>query len=102
VINILGEVDAHVGTRVELESWLRLEINTDSWMTTKKIEDYLTQLDKKVTESCFSLIIVMPTQRTPYFSATSKLYFSQLTVPVSCSLQIWESYMHTSAIAESS
>jgi hypothetical protein len=40
-INILAEVDAHIGTRVEVESWLRLEANTDSWMTTKIFEDYL-------------------------------------------------------------
>jgi hypothetical protein len=29
-INILGEDDAHIGTRVELESQLRFEANTDS------------------------------------------------------------------------
>jgi hypothetical protein len=63
-INILGEVDALVGTGVELESQLRLETIIDSWMATKIFEDYPTQQDKKVTESCFSLIIVLPTQRT--------------------------------------
>jgi hypothetical protein len=32
----------------------------------------------KIANSCFPLISVLPTQRTPHVSATTKLYFSQL------------------------
>jgi hypothetical protein len=80
------------------------EATTDSWITTSIFEDYHTELERKLgaknAKPCFSLMSVLPTLRT-YFSTTVKLYFSQLIVPASCSLYIWGSFLHSSAIIES-
>jgi hypothetical protein len=43
---------------------------------------------------------VLLIQRTLHFSATSKNYFSQLTIPLNHSLYIWESSLHSNAIIE--
>jgi hypothetical protein len=81
----------------------KYEANTNSWITTEdashnKIENWVLE----IAEPCVSLISVLPIQRTLHFSATSEMYFSQLTIPASYSFQIWESSMHSSAITESS
>jgi hypothetical protein len=56
------------------ETAYKTEINSNSWTTTKTSEDCPTQLDKnwvlEIAKSCFSLISVLPIQRTPHFSAT--------------------------------
>jgi hypothetical protein len=78
--------------------------NTKSWMTTRIFQYYLTQLVRKVgaknRKYCFCQCATHLKNTT--FLATSKFYFSKLTVPPSHSLWIWESSMHSYATVESS
>jgi hypothetical protein len=53
----------------------------------------------KTTEFCFSLIIVLLTQRT-HFLEMSKFYFFQPTVPASSSLYIWVPSVHLSTVTD--
>jgi hypothetical protein len=55
----------------------KYEANTDSWMTIKIFEDYLTQLGTenwvlKIAKSRFSLISVLPTQKNTTFLSNTK------------------------------
>jgi hypothetical protein len=74
-------------------------------MTTKLFEDYLTQLDRKVCDKNFKILLFVDQcishPRMQHFTATSKLFFPHLTILPSHSLYIWGSSINSNVITES-
>jgi hypothetical protein len=75
------------------------EANTNSWMNTNIVEDYLTQLDRKLgaknlllTDQCAANL-----KNTTFFR-NMKVAF----LPATAFIQIWESSVHSTVVTESS